>query len=63
MKARQVLKILISNGYSVVRSNGSHKILSKPGTNTMFPFCFHNSEEIGPKMRSKIQKDTGVNLK
>ncbi len=57
-KARQVLDALLRIGWSVKRSRGgSHKVLERVGYPD-YVFSFHDSEEIGPKMLSRIAKQT-----
>jgi predicted RNA binding protein YcfA (HicA-like mRNA interferase family) len=58
-KARRVFAALIRIGWRHDRTVGSHKILAKDGWNE-YPFSFHDSEEIGPAMLSKIAKRTGL---
>jgi predicted RNA binding protein YcfA (HicA-like mRNA interferase family) len=58
-KARRVLAALKRNGWRHERTAGSHKILEKNGW-PEFPFSFHDGEEIGPAMLSKISKRTGL---
>jgi predicted RNA binding protein YcfA (HicA-like mRNA interferase family) len=59
-KAKQVLKALLSIGWSVKRhSGGSHRVLSRDGF-TDFVFAFHDGEEIGPRMLARISKHTGL---
>jgi predicted RNA binding protein YcfA (HicA-like mRNA interferase family) len=59
-KARRVLDALLRIGWSIKRMRGgSHKVLQRTG----FPdyiFSFHDSDEIGPKMLSRIAKHTGL---
>ena len=58
-KAKRVLSALHKLGWQIKRQSGSHKTLSRPG----FPdyvFAFHDGEEIGPKMLSRIAKHTGL---
>lgn len=59
-KARRVLAALLQIGWTVKRHiHGSHRILSRPGwPDTVF--AFHDSEEIGPRMLSRIAKKTGL---
>jgi len=57
--AARVLAALLRIGWTVKRQSGSHKTLSR----TSWPdyvFAFHNNEEIGPKMLSRISKHTGL---
>jgi predicted RNA binding protein YcfA (HicA-like mRNA interferase family) len=58
-KARRVLKSLLSIGWSLKRTRGSHRTLSRPGWSD-YVFAFHDGEEIGPRMLAKIAKHTGL---
>jgi predicted RNA binding protein YcfA (HicA-like mRNA interferase family) len=58
-KAKKVLAALQSIGWRVKRQSGSHKTLEL----AYYPdyvFVFHDGEEIGPKMLSRIAKHTGL---
>lgn len=59
VKSKQLLKALIKKGWTIKRISGSHKILKHPQYNN-FVFAFHDNEEIGPKMLSRISKHTGI---
>ena len=59
-KSRQVLAALLHIGWVIKRQRGtSHRILSRDGWPD-FVFAFHDGEEIGPKMLSRIAKRTGL---
>jgi len=58
-KARRVLAALVLLGWEVKRQSGSHQTLSRPGWQDV-TFAFHDDEEIGPVMLSKIAKRTGL---
>jgi predicted RNA binding protein YcfA (HicA-like mRNA interferase family) len=59
-KSRRVLAALLRIGWSIKRQRGtSHRVLARPGWPD-FVFAFHDSEEIGPKMLSRIAKRTGL---
>ena len=58
-KARQVLSALERIGWSVKRQSGSHRTLARPGWEN-YVFAFHDGDEIGPRMLSKIAKRTGL---
>ncbi len=58
-KAKRVLSALLRIGWTVKRQAGSHKTLSRPGWPD-FVFAFHDSDEIGPRMLSRIAKHTGL---
>lgn len=59
-KARRVFAALLRIGWRVKReTGGSHRILSRDG----FPdyvFAFHDGDEIGPRMMTRIAKHTGL---
>ena len=58
-KSRQVLSALIKIGWTIKRQSGSHRTLQRPGWPD-YVFAFHDTEEIGPKMLSRIAKHTGL---
>lgn len=62
VKAARVLNALLHSGWIIKRQRGSHRILAKRG-NPDFTFAFHDKEEIGPKMLSRIAKHTGLTPK
>jgi len=46
-------------GWQIKRQSGSHRTLSREGwADTVF--AFHDDEELGPKMLSRIAKKTGL---
>jgi predicted RNA binding protein YcfA (HicA-like mRNA interferase family) len=59
VKARSVLSALYRVGWEIKRERGSHKVLRRAGFPD-FVFAFHESEEIGPRMLSRISKHTGL---
>lgn len=59
-KSRRVLTALLRIGWSIKRERGgSHKVLSRPGWPDHV-FSFHDSDEIGHRMLSRIAKQTGL---
>ena len=59
-KARFVLAALLRIGWQVKRhGGGSHRVLARPDWPD-FVFAFHDGEEIGPKMLSRIARRTGL---
>ncbi len=58
-KAKRVLAALRRTGWKIKRSSGSHKTLCKAGHADLV-FAFHDSEEIGPRMLTRIAKRTGL---
>jgi predicted RNA binding protein YcfA (HicA-like mRNA interferase family) len=61
IKANRLLAVLLKIGWSVKRQAGSHKTLEKAGYPD-YVFAFHDGEEIGPKMLSRVAKHTGLTL-
>lgn len=58
-RANRVLAALIRIGWQVRRRSGSHRTLWREGSRDVV-FAFHDGEEIGPKMLSRIAKHTGL---
>ncbi|MTD93500.1 addiction module toxin, HicA family [Hyphomicrobium sp. xq] len=58
-KARRVLAALLRTGWNLKRQSGSHRTLGKDG-HPDFVFAFHDDEELGPVMLSRIAKRTGL---
>ena len=59
-KAARVLAALFRIGWSLKRQSGtSHRVLQREGW-PQFVFAFHDQEEIGPRMLSRIAKRTGL---
>jgi predicted RNA binding protein YcfA (HicA-like mRNA interferase family) len=58
-KAKRVLAALLKLGWVIKRQTGSHRTLSQDGWQD-FVFAFHDGEEIGPSMLSRIAKTTGL---
>lgn len=58
-KAKRLLAALVRMGWTVKRTSGSHRTLSRPGWPDVV-FAFHDNEEIGPKMLARLAKVTGL---
>ena len=62
-RARQVLAALEFIGWRIKRQGrGSHRVLDREGWPN-YVFAFHENEEIGPKMLSRIARHTGLTPK
>ena len=59
VKAKRLLNALQHIGWKVKRQTGSHKILERSGWSDIV-FAFHDNEEIGPKMLTRVAKVTGL---
>ena len=58
-KSRIVLAALLRIGWQVKRQSGSHRVLARNGWPD-FVFAFHDGDEIGPRMLSRIARHTGL---
>jgi predicted RNA binding protein YcfA (HicA-like mRNA interferase family) len=58
-KARKVLMALETVGWKIKRQTGSHKVLSREDWDD-YVFAFRDSDEISPKMLSRITRKTGL---
>lgn len=58
-KAKQLLAALKRIGWEVIRTRSSHKTLRKEGYRDVL-FAYHDRDEIGPAIVSRIAKDTGL---
>ena len=58
-KAKVVLAALLRIRWRIKRQSGSHKVLSRDGW-ADFIFAFHDGDEIGPRMLSRIARHTGL---
>jgi predicted RNA binding protein YcfA (HicA-like mRNA interferase family) len=58
-KAKRVFNALLRIGWQLKRQSGSHRTLAREGW-ANFVFAFHDSEELGPRMLSRIAKHTGL---
>ena len=56
-KARRVLAALERIAGRVKRQSGSHRLLASDGWPDMV-FAFHDQEEIGPRMLTRIARHT-----
>jgi predicted RNA binding protein YcfA (HicA-like mRNA interferase family) len=61
--AKKVYRALLRVGWQEkprISKGGSHKQLENPSYPYEFTWAFHESDEIGPKMLSRIAKRTGL---
>ncbi len=54
-----MLAALLRIGWRINRETGSHKTLARDGWPD-YVFAFHDGDEIGPRMLSRIAKHTGL---
>ena len=58
-KAKRVLAALLRLGWSVKRQSGSHRTLERKDRADLV-FAFHDDDELGPAMLSRIAKKSGL---
>jgi predicted RNA binding protein YcfA (HicA-like mRNA interferase family) len=59
VKARLVLTALLRIGWRLKNRGGSHRVLEREGWPD-YTFAFHDADEIGPRMLSRIARHTGL---
>lgn len=60
MTGKELIKLLESHGWSVLRVNGSHHRMGKGGMRTTIPI--HGNRDLGKGLISAIEKQTGVKI-
>ncbi len=58
-KAKRVIAALLNIGWHVKRQSESHRTLAREGWPD-FMFAFHDGDQIGPRMLSRIAERTGL---
>ena len=61
MYAKEVLRILQQNGWTLDRIRGSHHIMQKEGCRSV-AIPIHSSKELGKGLLKCIERETGVKL-
>jgi len=55
MKSSELHQLILRNGWSMIRSSGSHYIYQKD--NKHYPVPYHGSKEVGKGIEKKIRKE------
>jgi predicted RNA binding protein YcfA (HicA-like mRNA interferase family) len=58
MKSSELNRLIIKNGWKILRQSGSHVIYGK--NNVTYPATFHGSKEVGKGLEMKIRKEMGL---
>lgn len=58
MKSSELNKLILANGWVVVRQNGSHITYEKNGRR--YQATFHGSKEVAKGLEKKIKKEMGL---
>ncbi len=59
LKAERLLRALLRMSWTIKRTSGSHRTLSRPGSPD-YVFAFHDGEELGPKALARVARHTGL---
>jgi predicted RNA binding protein YcfA (HicA-like mRNA interferase family) len=60
MTGKQVIKLLINNGWKLERISGSHHIMNKDGVKRPLPVPVHGNKDIPLGTLNKILKEAGL---
>lgn len=58
MKSNELHRLILANGWTVLRQNGSHVIYYKNGRT--YPVPDHGSKEVGKGLEIKVKKEMGL---
>lgn len=58
MKSSELNKLILANGWRIVRQRGSHVTYEKDGKR--YQATFHGSKEVGKGLEKKIRKEMGL---
>ena len=58
MKSSELNRLILKNGWKLIRQSGSHVIFEKNGIH--YTATFHGSKEVGKGLEMKIKKEMGL---
>lgn len=58
MKSSELNRLILKNGWEIIRQSGSHIIYEKNGKR--YTATFHGSKEVGKGLEMKIKKEMGL---
>lgn len=58
MKSSELHRLILKNGWRLLRVTGSHYIYEKDGIT--YPAPYHGAKEVGKGIEKKIKKDMGL---
>jgi predicted RNA binding protein YcfA (HicA-like mRNA interferase family) len=58
MKSSELNRLILKNGWKMLRQSGSHVIYEKNGAT--YPATFHGSKEVGKGLEMKIRKEMNL---
>lgn len=60
MKSSELVRLLLKDGWLIVRQKGSHLIMEHPVKKGQIVCPFHGSQEVGKGLEKKIKRDAGI---
>jgi mRNA interferase HicA len=60
MKCKELIRLLIRDGWYVFRQSGSHMIMRHPEKDGQIVVPNHGASEVGAGLKNKILKDAGL---
>jgi mRNA interferase HicA len=60
VKSNELIRLLLKDGWFVVRQSGSHMIMAHPTKKGQIICPNHGSHEVGKGLEKKIKKDAGI---
>ena len=60
MKSSELLRILQTDGWIILRQKGSHKILTHPSKEGFIVVPYHGAKEISKRIAADILKQAGL---
>jgi predicted RNA binding protein YcfA (HicA-like mRNA interferase family) len=61
VKSNELIRLLLKDGWFVIRQSGSHMIMVHPTKKGQIVCPNHGSHEVGKGLEKKIKKDAGIN--
>lgn len=58
MKSNELHRLILANGWTVLRQSGSHVIYYK--NSQTYPVPDHGSKEVGKGLEKKVKKEMGL---
>jgi predicted RNA binding protein YcfA (HicA-like mRNA interferase family) len=58
MKSSELNRLILKNGWKILRQTGSHVVYEKNGIT--YPATFHGGKEVGKGLEMKIKKEMGL---
>ena len=58
MKSSELNRLILRNGWTILRQSGSHVVYGK--REITYTATFHGSKEVGKGLEMKIKKDMGL---